>query len=294
MEVFSTFGGTLTTLFGCALGIFDYGWFQEHPSALGETLLTVYLIISTVILLNLLIAILSQTYEDLSSHKSQQWVLSNAKFTHSFIDGETFPPPLSWISYLLNALCDIEAYCWSKGCIFKFLKTTVFGVVDFAETTSIVLVPCLFYDCWVMTCWLFHEVDIISLQFKRKRLDSTSFVRNSIMNGLILLGDFLFLSLVLPGAVACFAFLYPPLFWIVCYRNGRKGKSGNLKGTDEKQQDIEQFERVLNRQRFVIMSSCIETSQDELMNSGDYDAWDEPGVFAKKLTAYDKATESND
>jgi len=290
MEVFSTFSSTLTTLFGCSLGKFHYGWFQEHPSGLGETLLTVYLIISTVILLNLLIAILTQTYEELTSQKAQQWALSNAKFTQSFIGGETtFPAPLSWISYVLNALCDIEAYCWPKGCVLRFLKTAVYCFLDFAETFSIVMVPCLFYDCCVMTWWLFHEVDIISLQFKRKRLASTSFVRNSVMNGLILLGDFLFLSLMFPGAVVCFAFLYPILFWIVCYRNGRKEKSVNSKGTDEKQQETASCERVLNRQRFVIMSSCLEISKDELMNSGEYDAWNEPVVFVEKLKGFGKA-----
>jgi hypothetical protein len=63
------------TLFSASLGDFDYGVFETAGLStknkyMGEIFLTVYLIISTITLLNFLIAILSNTYDFLQNHKN--------------------------------------------------------------------------------------------------------------------------------------------------------------------------------------------------------------------------------
>lgn len=91
---------SMITLFTAALGTFDYYAFESRKE-LGMVMLTVWIVLATIFLLNILIAVLSSRYEQLTSQTDSDFVsllflyVQTTKFDKNFGGLVIFPMPFS-------------------------------------------------------------------------------------------------------------------------------------------------------------------------------------------------------
>lgn len=75
----------LLTLFAASLGDFDYDLHadESHPmrSRLGTVLLTLHIVASHIILLNLIVAIMGSTYEFFKENSTKEYKFGRARYT---------------------------------------------------------------------------------------------------------------------------------------------------------------------------------------------------------------------
>ena len=108
-EEFQGLGSTFLTLFNAALGDHNFGSFQSHKYQLvGVPAMGFYAMFVTIILLNLIIAQMSSTFEKLNEKSFEQWSMVMAKNVQDWLmlSEKTnplcmLPPPLNAISSLM-------------------------------------------------------------------------------------------------------------------------------------------------------------------------------------------------
>lgn len=62
--------------------------------------LMIYVVIGNVLLINLLIAMFSSTYEQVQENADQIWKFNRYKLVYEFVNVPILPPPLSLLSYM--------------------------------------------------------------------------------------------------------------------------------------------------------------------------------------------------
>eukprot|EP00741_Cyanophora_paradoxa_P010630 tig00020537_g10274.t1 len=101
--------GTAGVVLRAALGDVDFGAFDAAAPVAGQLLLALWALVSVILLLNLLIAIFTGTYEAVASRSQEAY---RARFAHTVLafnkDTLFVPPPLN----LLRALIDTPFLCW--------------------------------------------------------------------------------------------------------------------------------------------------------------------------------------
>jgi len=128
---------TSQSLFSFSLGNFDFAIFDGHPRATyGNIILILYLLLSSVVLLNLLIALLSVTFT--VNHEKHYAVYRSvfAKFVLEFsCEYEWFPEPLCLLNPLKHLLC-VLFHSDQGG---KLFKNIVVKPVDFIIMVFVVI-----------------------------------------------------------------------------------------------------------------------------------------------------------
>lgn len=98
----------------------DRGDFQESAEALGKTLFALYMVVVFILLINLLIAMLSSTYNRISSNADLEWKYARAMLIRSYQEAPIVPAPLNLISeplgFLLRRIGWLLSLC---GCRFN-------------------------------------------------------------------------------------------------------------------------------------------------------------------------------
>eukprot|EP00042_Codosiga_hollandica_P020931 m.70214 g.70214 ORF g.70214 m.70214 type:complete len:725 (-) comp50117_c1_seq1:145-2319(-) len=87
------------SLFGQgSLVVFDiHGDHDLHIRAVGEFLFGIFMVIVVILLLNLLIAMINQTYQKVQDNSDVEWKFLRAKLIREFEQCSAFPPPLNLI-----------------------------------------------------------------------------------------------------------------------------------------------------------------------------------------------------
>ncbi|XP_067661619.1 transient-receptor-potential-like protein isoform X1 [Haliotis asinina] len=122
-DVFFTLPGAYTTLFWSLFSLtppkaVEINHAQTFTIATGELLFMLYHGMTIVVLLNMLIAMMSSSFQDIENHADMEWKFSRSKLWMGYFDeGSTLPPPFNLIIspksiyYFLRGLKNIFCSC---------------------------------------------------------------------------------------------------------------------------------------------------------------------------------------
>jgi hypothetical protein len=123
-EAFISTGVTFLTLYSAAMGTFDFTIFDGENSfqTFGTVLFAVYVIMTAVVLINLLIAKMSSTYQRIYDKSLEEWTLLQAKTLQKFILLEEnsplcmLPPPFNGFSTSVYVVVELmkRLIIWSR------------------------------------------------------------------------------------------------------------------------------------------------------------------------------------
>jgi hypothetical protein len=112
---------TLMTMLRAMLGDFDYSMFSDLDAALRvvlQVLSTLYQFIVIVVLLNLLIAMMSKTYEAVQDRSLEEFLFAKAKITWELdITDNEIPPPLNIIVEIVYQIYKLLKCVGSAACM---------------------------------------------------------------------------------------------------------------------------------------------------------------------------------
>eukprot|EP00899_Mesostigma_viride_P009604 jgi/Mesvir1/18645/Mv17149-RA.1 len=95
--------GTLTLSYWAFMGDYDASLPFMHGTRLAGPLLAIYVFISQILLVNLLIAMMSETYDNFKKEADLEWKLANYKMYLEFRDCFPVPPPFEcWYLWCLH------------------------------------------------------------------------------------------------------------------------------------------------------------------------------------------------
>ena len=66
--------------------------------------LMVYMVIANILLINLLIAMFSSTFQDVQENTDQIWKFQRYRLVFEYYDSPILPPPLNFIAYLVSCI----------------------------------------------------------------------------------------------------------------------------------------------------------------------------------------------
>eukprot|EP00903_Cladosiphon_okamuranus_P014653 g13587.t1 len=129
-DAFGSFGDSFVTVFSSALGGPDFDLFDDLgdgcrcdlPSGAriaGISLMVVYMITMSVVLLNLLIAVLSTAHDEVYANAEKEFHLARARLIYQsarVVTRRRPPPPLNLIKVVLGLLVDTGTELW-RGCL---------------------------------------------------------------------------------------------------------------------------------------------------------------------------------
>eukprot|EP01006_Ploeotia_vitrea_P037380 TRINITY_DN66125_c3_g1_i1.p1 TRINITY_DN66125_c3_g1~~TRINITY_DN66125_c3_g1_i1.p1 ORF type:complete len:920 (+),score=537.65 TRINITY_DN66125_c3_g1_i1:235-2994(+) len=101
---YRSWSNTILTLFRALLGDFDYDWGTADRTLqdFAELLFSAYLIISNIMLLNMLIAMMSDSYAKVQEAAMLEFAFSRSKLIHAKdSDNNELPPPFNIIMYMV-------------------------------------------------------------------------------------------------------------------------------------------------------------------------------------------------
>ncbi|KMS94447.1 hypothetical protein BVRB_021330, partial [Beta vulgaris subsp. vulgaris] len=105
IEGYHSVGGSLFTLYQSALGQFDFSPFQTLDTGkrfVAQTLLGVFLLVSIVVLVNLLVAMMADTYTKVQDRSQKEFLCGWSELTWEIHqETNTLPPPFNLIVYAL-------------------------------------------------------------------------------------------------------------------------------------------------------------------------------------------------
>ena len=149
LDAYKDMGEAMKTLFASSIGEFDYSTYDELKDVnpyVGYIFITVFLIMISIMLLNFLIAILSNTYELLNDVKNGLYLKNVINLRQKYNYNDTYssivyagPPFNIFIAFYLPLII----YCNSKKLnkvflVIEYVGIAVFGVLAFL-TISLVL-----------------------------------------------------------------------------------------------------------------------------------------------------------
>jgi len=172
-EQFGTFSEAFKYLFSAGLANYDYDWFEGtlNPTG-GVVILTIYVIIANVILLNMLIAILADTYSNMTELSHQSSAVARANFIQEYDGHGDFPVPWNFVSLCCNLVCFFlkgkTKVWWDYGCLL------LYRMLDLSFTV-LVIGP---YMC-IMDCSYIASIFIFSIFEKFKNHPEVNFQDSS-------------------------------------------------------------------------------------------------------------------
>lgn len=149
-EEYRSFSVTLTTLFSASLAVYSNGFKKLEP--LGSIMLSIYVVISAVMLINLLIALLTEAFSEISKQADSRHrsILINYRHRWAWNPYHSYlifaPPPINSLAFLLVPvgliLPDKYMLVLNHGyCKFIFLIIYVLPMVLVFIVYNIVLLP---------------------------------------------------------------------------------------------------------------------------------------------------------
>lgn len=119
---YGTLHSSMLTMFRAILGDFDFDVIRDAEDSCGRPawaneisnlLLVIYLVIMTVLLLNLLIAILSTVHSKMDENATKAFYLVRSRAIQQnwrAVVDRRFPPPLNLVSPLLGCIADFPSF----------------------------------------------------------------------------------------------------------------------------------------------------------------------------------------
>lgn len=168
LDSYKSFAVTVTTLFSAALAVYDDNFTILEP--LGSILLSIYVVISAVMLINLLIALLTEAFSAISKQADSRHraILINYRHRWAWNDYHSYlifaPPPLNVLSFFILPfglfLSEKHLTRINKG----FCKTIFF----FVYVLPMIMVFIIFNQLLLIFAWLKGFYTIRSVIFKRR------------------------------------------------------------------------------------------------------------------------------
>ena len=168
LQIYSTFVDSCATLFGSALGGFgytDYDALTDVDREIGYLFLTVYLIVSAIMLLNFLIAIFSETYNNLTNRKRGLYMeeVINLRKKYEFHPNYSSIVyslvPFNW--FLLPVIPFIASCKSFKVNNFilhiEYLPVAMFGIITYVIFEVLVIFPTYLLTCWMKFKFIFES-----------------------------------------------------------------------------------------------------------------------------------------
>jgi len=151
MEQFKDFPASLLTLCSAGMGNFDFGVFENHANkSLGLTMYMVYVILSSLLLLNLLIALLSVTFTKTQERQYEKYCLLFGGLLKEFsCEEEWFPGPLCLINAPLYILKRFEANKVLRPMV-VVLRHLIVLATDLLINVVIIIPFCLMGEIFLM------------------------------------------------------------------------------------------------------------------------------------------------
>ncbi|CAM9810440.1 unnamed protein product [Scytosiphon promiscuus] len=152
-------GTTWLNVFNAMLGdVFFEDFEGEVYEAVGTILLVMYLIVITILLLNLLIAVLSTSHSRMQDKAEQEYKVSKARFVQhysSVVSKDLLPPPFNLLNMsFVEASCNTESSRRAKlatlaqKSIGRFVFWAVLGPLAVAGGSFVWLLSALFSPLW--------------------------------------------------------------------------------------------------------------------------------------------------
>jgi len=157
-EKFQSIPVAIMFLFEAGMQQFDFGWLSGCKNqTLGIVFLALFVLVAAVILLNMLIAFLSETYSRMSNESIQHSAVGRANFIIEYATGEHLPVPLNIISMMTSLGATLlkgrKKTLWTKSTgvlvgivdyvITMFLIAPVACVSDIAYISQVFIVSCV-------------------------------------------------------------------------------------------------------------------------------------------------------
>lgn len=143
---FNTFFTSFIYLFEAAMQQFDFGWLEGCANrTTGIILLAVYVVISSVVLINMLIAILAETYSEMSELSKEKSAVSRANFIQEYQGHDDLPIPLNCVKFLFS-LVGFLLKGWAKAC-WEAVSGLIFGFFDYVVTVCCIAPGACILDC---------------------------------------------------------------------------------------------------------------------------------------------------
>jgi len=127
-------GVGITAIFG-DLGYNTMDWMTE--SRFGVPVIIVYSFVTQVMLVNLLIAMMGNTYDKVKQNSDQEWKFNRYRLIQDYHSGSDFPPPLNlfYLLYSLRWVCspkdsNIHLISRNQTEIYEFLEQATKKVVE--------------------------------------------------------------------------------------------------------------------------------------------------------------------
>jgi len=171
----------LLNLFASSMGGFDYSWFDyqledesgesyfalsEKQRVVGRLLLTIFVVLASIVLLNMLIAILTETYTRITEHSFQQWSVARTLFVKECqISDAELPPPFSSLTLLFDLF---SIACAEKLCM--PMRAFLRGCLDYILTVTVMVLPVCVADSFII---LKGSFEIMNVQIHRRLLNYT-------------------------------------------------------------------------------------------------------------------------
>jgi len=113
LDSFSSPEKTALQLFSVSVGCyFDFSVFEgDEYEGTGCIIIVLFMVLASVMLLNLLIAVLCDAYYNISNHKTKEWCLMRAKFISERTMVVYFPPPFNILDLLIFLLSKLFHRC---------------------------------------------------------------------------------------------------------------------------------------------------------------------------------------
>lgn len=83
---------------------------HDFTQAVGYTLFAVYTVLTVIMLVNMLIAAMSNTFQNITDNVDVEWIFGRTEVYLAYMSQTVIPPPLNWLEPLTNTL----AACFSK------------------------------------------------------------------------------------------------------------------------------------------------------------------------------------
>eukprot|EP00045_Choanoeca_perplexa_P009987 m.99587 g.99587 ORF g.99587 m.99587 type:complete len:744 (+) comp15102_c0_seq4:62-2293(+) len=124
LAAFGNFGACLRTSFWALFGLIELGTltvegrFAQRIQATGEIVFGIYMVLVFILLVNLLIAMISNTYQRIADNSDTIWKFARARLIREFQRYPSVPAPLNLvtepISFLLKG-CNINVKSWLRS-----------------------------------------------------------------------------------------------------------------------------------------------------------------------------------
>ncbi|XP_070541217.1 short transient receptor potential channel 4-like [Ptychodera flava] len=113
-ETVSSMGATLVSLYWSLYGLLDVEDFESYydvANVFGKALLGLYLVLAVIVLLNMLIAKISNTYANIQENSRVEWNYARASLIIEYQESQDLPIPFNFIQTIVRAIIALFRRC---------------------------------------------------------------------------------------------------------------------------------------------------------------------------------------